>query len=136
MTGKSNYSKILINVTKLSEPRVKKPKNAKNMRRSLVEIRALKTVNKSEIDKFCSVAEGASKVMVILLINDEATEDEASQEVSHEMKRQYFQKIQDFQYDPKRPEFFVCTVKNCDEEVAPGLDLFPGTVLGLFFFIK
>lgn len=106
------------------------------MRRSLVEIRALKTVNKAEIDKFCSVAEGASKVMVILLINDEATEDEASQEVSHEMKRQYFQKIQDFQYDPKRPEFFVCTVKNCDEEVAPGLDLFPGTVLGLFFFFK
>ena len=34
--------------------------------------------------------------MVVLLINDEA-EDEASQEVSHEMKRQFFHKIQDFQ---------------------------------------
>jgi len=114
-----------------SEPRVKKPKNSKNLRRSLVEVRALKTVNKSEIEKFCAVAEGVKKVMVILLINDEATEDEASQEVSHEMKRQYFQKIQDFQFDPKRPEFFVCTVRNCAEEVAPGLDLFPGTILAL-----
>ena len=34
--------------------------------------------------------------MVVLLINDEA-EDEASQEVSHEMKRQFFHKIQEFQ---------------------------------------
>ena len=67
--------------------------------------------------------------MVALLINDEA-EDEASQEISQEMKKQYFQKIQDFQYDPKRPEFFFCSVKNCDQAVAPGLDLFPGTVLG------
>ena len=67
--------------------------------------------------------------MVILLINEES-DDEASQEVSHEMKRQYFQKIQEFQYDPKRPEFFVCSVKNCAQEVAPELDLFPGTILG------
>ena len=74
----------------------------------------MKEINKSEIEKFCeyfqifrilknfekknlgSVADGASKVMVVLLINDEA-EDEASQEVSHEMKRQFFHKIQDFQ---------------------------------------
>ena len=33
--------------------------------------------------------------MVVLLINEES-DDEASQEVSHEMKRQYFQKIQEF----------------------------------------
>ena len=47
------------------------------------------------------------------------------------MKKQYFQKIQDYQYDPKRPEFFLVDRECCAQEVAPGLNLYPGTVLGL-----
>ena len=61
-----------------------------------------------------SVADGASKVMVVLLINDEA-EDEASQEVSHEMKRQFFHKIQEFQLGCSR-KFLKFSQLNLDEQ--------------------
>jgi len=47
------------------------------------------------------------------------------------LNRQYFQKIQDYQFDPRRPEFFVVDVKKCSQEVAPDLNLISGTVLAL-----
>ena len=47
------------------------------------------------------------------------------------MKKQYFQKIQDYQYDPHRPEFFIINSDKCVQEIAPELDLIPGTVLAL-----
>ena len=47
------------------------------------------------------------------------------------MKKQYFQKIQDYQYDPRRPEFFIINSDKCVQEIAPELDLIPGTVLAL-----
>ena len=97
--------------------------------------------------------------MVVLVIND-ADDSEASQgmnfllsnhpyiyskvnlrsskpvvdslkEVTREMKKQYFQKIQDYQYDPRRPEFFIINSDKCVQEIAPELDLIPGTVLAL-----
>jgi len=113
-----------------TEPRIKKPKNYRRQQRQLVEYRNLNKLNRSEIEKFCSVADGASKVMVVLVIND-ADDSEASQEVTREMKKQYFQKIQDYQYDPRRPEFFIINSDKCVQEIAPELDLIPGTVLAL-----
>ena len=55
--------------------------------------------------------------------------------MNREMIKQYFAKIQDYQFDPKRPEFFVCDFRSCHDEVAPGLKLVPGTVLGFVLFI-
>ena len=57
--------------------------------------------------------------------------DNSIKEVTREMKKQYFQKIQDFQYDPRRPEFFIINSDKCVQEIAPELDLIPGTVLAL-----
>ena len=57
--------------------------------------------------------------------------DNSVKEVTREMKKQYFQKIQDYQYDPRRPEFFIINSDKCVQEIAPELDLIPGTVLAL-----
>ena len=57
--------------------------------------------------------------------------DNSIKEVTREMKKQYFQKIQDYQYDPRRPEFFIINSDKCVQEIAPELDLIPGTVLAL-----
>ena len=57
--------------------------------------------------------------------------DNSLKEVTREMKKQYFQKIQDYQYDPRRPEFFIINSDKCVQEIAPELDLIPGTVLAL-----
>merc|ERR1711953_237562 len=99
------------------EPRIQKPRK-RGQRGTLVEFRELKELNKSEISKFCNVERGDSKVMVVMLVRDTKKESEAQQEIEIEMKRQFFQKIQDYQYDPRRPEFFVVDAKKVDQSVA------------------
>ena len=64
-------------------------------------------------------------------LNQSKPVDNSIKEVTREMKKQYFQKIQDYQYDPRRPEFFIINSDKCVQEIAPELDLIPGTVLAL-----